>query len=89
MTEITALEIGRHALLTGLQLSAPLIIASLVTGVLVSILLAATQVQEFTLTFVPKIVAVAVAALAFGPWMLRVLVQYAQQTLAGIGSVVP
>jgi flagellar biosynthetic protein FliQ len=89
MTEIAALDIGRHALLTGLQLSAPLLIASLVTGVLVSILLAATQVQEFTLTFVPKIVAVAVAGFVFGPWMLRVMLQYAERVLSSMGSVVP
>jgi flagellar biosynthetic protein FliQ len=89
MTEIAALEIGRHALMIGLQLSAPLIIASLVSGVIVSVLLAATQVQEFTLTFVPKIVAVAVAAMVFGPWMLRVMVQYAAHILAGLGSVAP
>ena len=87
MTEIAALEIGRHALMIGLQLSAPLIIASLVSGVIVSVLLAATQVQEFTLTFVPKIVAV--AAMVFGPWMLRVMVQYAAHILAGLGSVAP
>jgi flagellar biosynthetic protein FliQ len=86
MNEITALELGRRAMLTGLELSAPLIIASLVSGVIVSILLAATQVQEFTLTFVPKIVAVAVAAMVFGPWMLRVMVQFAEQILSGVGS---
>ena len=89
MTEIAALEIGRNAMLMGLQLSAPLIIASLVSGVIVSVLLAATQVQEFTLTFVPKIVAVAVAALVFGPWMLRVMVQFATHLLGGLGSVAP
>ena len=89
MSEVAVLEIGRHALMTGLQLSAPLLVASLVTGVLVSILLAATQVQEFTLTFVPKIVAVAVAGFVFGPWMLRTILQYAERMLASVGSVVP
>lgn len=89
MTETAALDLGRQALLTGLQLSAPLLIASLVTGVLVSIVLAATQVQEFTLTFVPKIVAVTVAGFVFGPWMLKVILRFAESVLSNMATVVP
>ena len=61
---------------TGLEVVAPILIVALVVGALVSVLLATTQVQEFTLTFVPKIIAIALACAIFGPWMLRVLIRF-------------
>ena len=89
MSEATVLELGRGALITGLAVCAPVLAAGLVVGVVVSIVLAATQIQEFTLTFVPKLVAMAAAGALCAPWMLRTLVTFTQwvfRQMAAVGS---
>ncbi|HEX7382697.1 MAG TPA: flagellar biosynthesis protein FliQ [Burkholderiaceae bacterium] len=79
---------GQQGMLMLLTVSAPVLLAVLLVGLVVSILQAATQIHEATLSFVPKIVAV-VAVLAFaGPWMVTTLVEYLQRTLQSIPSVV-
>jgi len=79
---------GQNALLMLLMVSAPVLLVVLVVGLLVSIFQAATQINEATLSFVPKIVA-AVAVMVFaGPWMMGTLVEYLQRTLQSIPSVV-
>ena len=82
------LAISKEALIVTLLVSAPLLAAGLVVGVLVSVLQAVTQIQEMTLTFVPKILAVSAALFLFLPWMLTTLVEYLQRTLQSIPSVV-
>jgi flagellar biosynthetic protein FliQ len=67
---------GRQALLVTLILSAPLLGFALLVGVVISIFQAVTQIQEMTLTFVPKIVVVMIAIVVFGPWMLRILINF-------------
>lgn len=89
MTDTMILDLGRAAVITGLKLSAPILIASMVSGVIVSIILAATQIQEFTLTFIPKIVAVAVTVLVLGPLMFRILVDFSSRLLISLPNVVP
>ncbi len=80
--------IGQEGLYLLLLVSAPMLLAVLVIGLVVSIFQAATQIHEATLSFVPKIIgAVAVLAIA-GPWMLTTLVEYLQRTLQAIPSVV-
>jgi flagellar biosynthetic protein FliQ len=75
---------GQEALLQLLAVSAPVLLTVLVVGLVVSIFQAATQINEVTLSFVPKVVA-AVAVLAFaGPWMMGTLVEYLQRTLQAI-----
>jgi flagellar biosynthetic protein FliQ len=82
------LDAGQQGLMLMLLVSAPILIVVLVVGLLVSIFQAATQINEATLSFVPKVVA-AVAVLAFaGPWMLQTLVEYLQRTLQGIPGAV-
>jgi flagellar biosynthetic protein FliQ len=82
------LTIGQQALYMLLMVSAPVLLTVLVVGLVVSIFQAATQINEATLSFVPKIIAaVAVLALA-GPWMLNTLVEYLQRTLQAIPTVV-
>lgn len=76
MTERDVLEVGRQCLLVTLQLALPILLFGLVAGVLVSIFQAVTQIQEFTLTFVPKLLAVILALVIFGPWMLSTLVNF-------------
>jgi flagellar biosynthetic protein FliQ len=80
--------LGQQALLMLLIVAAPILIAVLVVGVLISVLQAATQINEATLSFVPKILA-AVATLALaGPWMITQLVEYIQRTLQAIPGAV-
>ena len=81
-------DIGQHGLMMMLMISAPVLITILVVGLVVSIFQAATQINEATLSFVPKVVAaVAVLAIA-GPWMLTMLVDYIRQTLQSIPTMV-
>lgn len=76
MTEETIINIAQNALLTILSVSAPLLGISLVVGLAVSIFQATTQIQEQTLSFIPKIVSVILALAVFGTWMLRTLTDY-------------
>ena len=79
---------GQEGLFVLLMVAAPVLIAVLVVGLIVSVFQAATQINEATLSFVPKIVA-AVAVLAFaGPWMMSTLVEYMQRTLQSIPGAV-
>ena len=88
MDSTQVFSIGQHGLLMLLTVAAPMLLVVLVVGVLVSIFQAATQINEATLSFVPKVVAaVAVLAMA-GPWMLTMLVDYIRQTLQAIPTVV-
>ncbi len=78
--------VGQQALYTLLMVAAPVLLAVLVVGILVSIFQAATQINETTLTFVPKLLA-AVAVLGFaGPWMLTSLVEYLRSVLLSLPS---
>jgi flagellar biosynthetic protein FliQ len=67
---------GREALLVVLLISAPLLGFALLVGVIISIFQAVTQIQEMTLTFVPKILAVLIALIAFGPWIIRIMLNF-------------
>lgn len=78
------LDLGKQALILTLLLSAPMLLLGLVVGVLISILQSVTQIQEMTLTFVPKIVATVLAMIFFGPWMLRLLMSFSIQVFAKI-----
>ncbi|MCC9596167.1 MULTISPECIES: flagellar biosynthesis protein FliQ [Rubrivivax] len=82
------LSMGQQGLYLLLLVSAPILLVVMAIGLIVSVLQAATQINEATLSFVPKIVA-AVAVLGFaGPWMITTLVEYLQRTLQAIPSVV-
>lgn len=82
------LAAGQHGLYLLLIVSAPILVTTLAVGLVVSIFQAATQINEGTLSFVPKIVA-AVAVLGFaGPWMMTTLVEYLQRTLQSIPGAV-
>jgi flagellar biosynthetic protein FliQ len=80
--------IGQQALMMLLMVSAPVLVAVLVVGLVVSIFQAATQINEATLSFVPKIIAAVVVLAVAGPWMMTTLVEYLQRTLQSIPSVV-
>jgi flagellar biosynthesis protein FliQ len=76
MNELFALEVGRNALLMTVMLSAPLMGAALLVGLVISVFQALTQINEQTLTFVPKILAVFAALVVTGPWLMQSLVGY-------------
>ncbi|MDA8058117.1 MAG: flagellar biosynthesis protein FliQ [Actinomycetota bacterium] len=76
MTQGDAIHLAVEAMLVTLKLAAPILLASLVVGLVVSLFQSVTQLQEFTLTFVPKLAAVAIVLLIAGHWMLGQLVGY-------------
>ena len=76
MTEGMVMDLARHALTITLQLALPILIVSLIAGLVVSVFQAVTQINEMTLAFVPKILAVLATAVIFGPWMLNSLISY-------------
>ena len=79
-----AVDVGREALMMVLLISAPVLIVGLVVGVVISILQAVTQVQEQTLSFVPKIAAMMVLAGLLLPWMMMKLVEYSSRMFGSI-----
>ncbi|MBE3518687.1 MAG: flagellar biosynthesis protein FliQ [Firmicutes bacterium] len=81
------LKLGREALFLTLLVSAPMLSVSVLVGLVISFLQATTQIHEQTLTFVPKIVAVLIAILVFGGWMLRMVVEFAARVFARIPGI--
>ena len=79
-----AVELGRQALMIAFLLAAPMLITGLLVGLTVSILQAATQVQEQTLSFIPKILGMMAALFIFLPWMLTTVTTFAQRLFLGI-----
>jgi flagellar biosynthesis protein FliQ len=73
MSEIMVMSIIKDAIYTGLLVSAPVLIISLIIGLLISIFQATTQIQEQTLTFVPKLIGIAIVVVVGGSWMLSTL----------------
>ncbi len=87
MTPELVLTIAREALTVTVLLSTPLLLAALVTGEVVGILQAATQINQMTLTFIPKLLALVVTLLVTGPWMLQLITSYTRnlfQTIPGM-----
>jgi flagellar biosynthesis protein FliQ len=85
MTPGAAVELMNRAVMMALMVAAPLLITALVIGVIVSLVQALTQIQEQTLTFIPKLIGVAMVMLLTLPWMVRQLVEY----LVGILDLLP
>lgn len=83
-----AVQIVRDAIFHILIVSAPALITGLVVGLVVSIVQATTSIQEQTLTFVPKIAAILTAVFVMGPWMIRVVVQFAENLFGRIPAMV-
>ena len=84
MNEAVVLGLARQALLVALEIGAPILGVSLVVGIVVSIIQAVTQVNEMTLTFVPKLIGVFVAMLIFGPWMMETLLNFSAGLFANM-----
>lgn len=84
MTPETTMEIARHGLWITILLAGPLLAAALMVGVVVGLFQAATQINESTLSFVPKLAAIALALMVAGGWMLGLLVDYTRELYQSI-----
>jgi len=78
VTDTAVIEIAMHTMMITAKLAAPILIVSLAIGVFVSLIQSVTQVQEFTLTFVPKLGGIALVILFAGSWMLHEMISYTQ-----------
>jgi len=87
MTDTAVIQIALQTMLVALKLSAPILATSLVIGFTVSLFQSMTQIQEFTLSFVPKLIGVGVALLVCGNWMLHTLVDFTTQLFDMIPSL--
>jgi flagellar biosynthesis protein FliQ len=88
MTPETVMTIGQHALEITLMLAAPLLLTALATGLIVGAFQAATQINEMTLSFIPKLLGLALALVIAGPWMLKVIVNYTRELIASIPGLI-
>jgi flagellar biosynthetic protein FliQ len=88
MTPSTVISLGRHAMEITLLISAPLFIAALATGLIVSIFQAATQINEATLSFVPKLIVIFLTLLVAGPWMISLMTSYMQELFESIPAMI-
>ena len=88
MTPETVVTVGRHALEMTLMLAAPLLLTALAVGLIVGIFQAATQINEMTLSFIPKLLAMAAVLAISGPWMLRTLVEYTRNLIESIPGMI-
>lgn len=88
MTPDTVLNEGRQALQLAMLVAAPLLITALLVGVLIGMLQAATQINEMTLSFIPKLAAIAAVMVIAGPWMLRLMVDFTRELYQSIPSII-
>lgn len=88
MTDAGVLELAQRSVAVAMMICAPVLILGLVVGLIVSIFQAATQIQEMTLTFVPKIIAVCAALVIFGPWMMKSMVVFTQKLFVSLPYLV-
>jgi flagellar biosynthetic protein FliQ len=88
MSPETVMTIGQRALEITLLLSAPLLLTALVVGLLVGVFQAATQINEMTLSFIPKLIATAATLAIAGPWMLKLLVSYTRELFESIPGLI-
>jgi flagellar biosynthesis protein FliQ len=88
MTPETVMGIGQHALVVTLMIAAPLLLTALAVGLLIGVLQAATQINEMTLSFIPKLLSLAAVLVIAGPWMLRTLIDYTRHLIESLPSLV-
>ena len=88
MNELVIMTIVKKSLITGVTVGGPILIISLVVGLIISIFQATTQIQEQTLTFVPKLIAIILVLVLGGPWMLNKLVILTNELFQSISTIV-
>jgi len=88
MTSDVVLDIFRQALIIVGLLTAPLLLSGLVIGLIIGMFQAATQINEMTLSFVPKLIVMAITAIMTGPWMMRVLLTFTEKLFRDIPMII-
>ena len=88
MSPETVISIGERALIVTTMITAPLLLAALVAGVVIGMLQAATQINEMTLSFIPKLLVLVATIFVTGHWMLQTLIDYTRELFASIPSVI-
>ncbi len=88
MNQDVVISLAMDAMELGLKVALPLLLAGLVVGLVISVFQAVTQIQEMTLTFIPKILVTVVVLIVAGPWMLGELIAYTEQLYGSIPSMV-
>ncbi|HEY3983644.1 flagellar biosynthesis protein FliQ [Cedecea sp.] len=88
MTPESVMMMGTEAMKVALALAAPLLLVALISGLIISLLQAATQINEMTLSFIPKILAVFVTMVIAGPWMLNLLLDYMRSLLTNLPNTI-
>ncbi|KFK93472.1 MULTISPECIES: flagellar biosynthesis protein FliQ [unclassified Serratia (in: enterobacteria)] len=88
MTPESVMALGTEAMKVALALAAPLLLAALISGLVVSLLQAATQINEMTLSFIPKILAVVATIIIAGPWMLNLLLDYMRLLFSNLPNLI-
>ena len=88
MNNVDMLKLAQDAITTVIFTSAPMLVLSLTVGLIVSVIQAVTQIQEATLAFVPKIIAVFLSLLIFGPWIIRLITEFASRLLMNLNLYV-
>lgn len=88
MSPDTIIDLGRQAILITVHLTGPILLATLAVGLLIAMFQAATQINEMTLTFVPKLIILALIMMLAGPWMLQSLVDYTRDLIRNIPNLI-
>jgi flagellar biosynthetic protein FliQ len=88
MTPQTVMDLAHSTMLVTVMLSAPLLLVALIVGLVVGMLQAATQINEQTLSFIPKLLVIALTLFAVGPWMLRTLIDFTHDLYASIPALI-
>ena len=88
MNQDTVINLATQAMMLALKIAGPVLLLGLIIGLLVSIFQAVTSIQEQTLTFIPKIIALAVIIVVLGPWMLRQVVDYTENLYQSIPTLI-
>jgi flagellar biosynthetic protein FliQ len=88
MTPETVVNLVRQALEVSILVSTPLLLTALVTGLVVSVFQAATQINEMTLSFIPKLLAIFAVMVLAGPWMLSIMVDFTRRLIESIPGLI-
>jgi flagellar biosynthetic protein FliQ len=88
MTPESVMTMARHAMEVALMIAAPLLLVALGIGLIVSIFQAATQINEMTLSFIPKLIGIMATLVIAGPWMLTILLDYMREMFGGIPTMI-
>ena len=88
MTPETVLAVGQQALVVTAMLASPLLLSALAVGLMIGMLQAATQINEMTLSFIPKLIVLAISLAVAGPWMLEIIVSFTRRLIESIPSLI-